>query len=259
MGRALVHVFESLSDGIVIFDESLRIITCNVACVTMLGFANPLELLSEFSHFDALLRPIGELVSPNKTASDSDSSKSDNHSSLTDWLSDLKALVLSAKFSRQVRFEAMLKKNPSLFKANGNGHPASDRDYPPSSEAPKVIQDDQLYCSADLSVTSFSYKKETFFSAVLRDVTQDKLYREKDTLLAFLSHEIRNPVQAITLGCHLLLQKSKNRSISSIAKDLYLAADLLHSVVTDTIDYVQISTHNFHPKMEVFFSLLDIS
>jgi signal transduction histidine kinase len=38
----------------------------------------------------------------------------------------------------------------------------------------------------------------------LRDVTQDKLYREKDTLLAFLSHEIRNPVQAITLGCHLL-------------------------------------------------------
>ena len=106
-------------------------------------------------------------------------------------------------------------------------------------------------CYVDLIITSFEYGGEAYYSAVFRDVTQDKVYREKDTLLAFLSHEIRNPVQAITLGCQLLLQSSRNSATTHIAKDLYLAADLLHSVVTDTIDYVQISTRNFQPKLEV--------
>ena len=41
-------------------------------------------------------------------------------------------------------------------------------------------------------------------------MTQDKIFKEKDTLLAFLSHEIRNPVQAIIAGSQFLFDQTKN-------------------------------------------------
>lgn len=272
MGRALVHVFESLSDGIVVFNESLQIITCNMACVTMMGFKDPLHLLSVFPNFDEILHPICRFVADQKITLKSSigtmESQNEKLAKSEEWRSDLRNLLGMAKSSQRIRLEAMLKRNPNPMKSDDSPESSDSRSPDESSsvtEDSSMTQfaqskmsgpstgDENTCCSVDMSITSFSYKNETYFSAVFRDVTQDKLYREKDTLLAFLSHEIRNPVQAITLGTQLLLQKSRNHTTTTIAKDLYLAADLLYSVVTDTIDYVQISTRNFQPKMEVNF------
>ena len=98
---------------------------------------------------------------------------------------------------------------------------------------------------------------------------QDKVFQEKDVLLAFLSHEIRNPVQAIISGSEELIRLEEAREemekeeegegsrdpgelhLSDIARDVYMAADLLHAVVNETIDFVQISSRNFVAKHEV--------
>ena len=55
----MVHVFESLSDGIIVFNEALAIITCNPACATMLAFKDPADLQCVFPRFDSVLRPVG--------------------------------------------------------------------------------------------------------------------------------------------------------------------------------------------------------
>jgi PAS domain-containing protein len=301
MGRALVHVFESLSDGIVVFNEALAIITCNPACAAMLAFKDPVDLQAAFPRFDAILRPVGRFQSDEASPKIVTVPMDSPGGNVEDWTSDLKNLLsLTRTSSRRIRLEGMLNRNPmrskddttpqqadvaasplnsqkiattfkELLKKSGDNEPIQVEDSlksgnvpsekpdvtsaqePKSSPVPLVVSKDNLspFCPVDMSITSFTYEGETYFSAVIRDVTQDKVYREKDTLLAFLSHEIRNPVQAITLGCQLLLQNSRSSTTTTIAKDLYLAADLLHSVVTDTIDYVQISTHNFQAKMEV--------
>ena len=100
---------------------------------------------------------------------------------------------------------------------------------------------------------------------------QDKVFQEKDVLLAFLSHEIRNPVQAIISGAEELIRLEEGREegrgeggseggegggeliLGEIARDVYMAADLLHAVVNETIDFVQISSRNFVAKHEVTY------
>jgi len=257
MGHAMSHVFESLSDGIIVFEENLKIVTSNPSAAKMLGCRDALELMDTFIEVDKIICPIACVPQSNERATQS----KDRVTFQSEWQGDLKNLLRVAKMSNRVRFEATLnrklqhKHERDLPKADRHENKEKETKSPKESrkrnekESEGGVCDD--FCYVDLIISSFWYSGETYYSAVFRDMTQDKVYREKDTLLAFLSHEIRNPVQAITLGCQLLLENSRNSTTTTIAKDLYLAADLLHSVVTDTIDYVQISTRNFQPKMEV--------
>ena len=50
-------------------------------------------------------------------------------------------------------------------------------------------------CQTEMRITTFEMDGREFNTAVFRDVTQEKIYRRKDELLAFLSHELRNPLQ----------------------------------------------------------------
>ena len=231
MGRALVHVFESLSDGIVVFNDSMRIITCNQSLVTLTGFKDAKELLTTYPRFDSILRPIFRYEDKHEKGSEViDREKKVRNS---DWRSDLQNLLFLAKSSRRIRLEAMIRRKathlqiPSDSQTHRDGQRSSDpnprindeklvnRHRSSSAEDAKPSNAEESFCSVDVNISYFTYKNENFYSAVFRDVTQDKLYREKDTLLAFLSHEIRNPVQAITLGCQLLLEKSHSRDRSA--------------------------------------------
>ena len=68
-----------------------------------------------------------------------------------------------------------------------------------------------------------------FYSAAFRDMTQDKIFKEKDTLLAFLSHEIRNPVQAIIAGSQFLFDQTKNEVFFFffVTQSIFLSPSLL--------------------------------
>lgn len=49
--------------------------------------------------------------------------------------------------------------------------------------------------SIDLSLSSFIFQRKRYFSAVFSDISQKKKSVERNKFLAFLSHEIRNPLQ----------------------------------------------------------------
>jgi hypothetical protein len=49
--------------------------------------------------------------------------------------------------------------------------------------------------SIDLSLSSFIFERKRYFSAVFSDISQKKKSLERNKFLAFLSHEIRNPLQ----------------------------------------------------------------
>eukprot|EP00963_Diacronema_lutheri_P010759 scaffold1151_cov355-Pavlova_lutheri.AAC.1 len=89
------HMVDSISDGIIIFDERLCIHFCNVGASTMLKFNDAKELVSCYPTFDQLLE--GGL-SRNASL---------NHFDLD------QTLRMSSLLSTGVRFEAELKKAPT--------------------------------------------------------------------------------------------------------------------------------------------------
>eukprot|EP00894_Picocystis_sp_ML_P000701 jgi/Pico_ML_1/51218/g2291.t2 len=201
-------------DGIIIFDERLCIHFCNVGASTMLKFNDAKELVSCYPTFDQLLE--GGL-SRNASL---------NHFDLD------QTLRMSSLLSTGVRFEAELKKAPT----------EAGTDLVPVD-----------HCEVDLIITSFEYQGCINYTALFRDIGQEKIFRRKDTLLAFLSHEIRNPLQAIIAGSQIQAESQP----SELTEDIYRAANILYSVVNDTIDIVRIHAQKFVPEL-VTFSVLEV-
>lgn len=54
---------------------------------------------------------------------------------------------------------------------------------------------DESLLPIDLSLTPFLFKRQRYFSAVFSNMYQKMKILEKNKFLAFLSHEIRNPLQ----------------------------------------------------------------
>jgi PAS domain-containing protein len=249
MGLAMVPIFESLSDAIVVFDEKMHLVACNPASAKMLGFRDTFELKLTYPRFDNVVQPICRYRTNNTN---------DEKSQKKEWQLDLNNLLaLTQTTTNRIHLEVFLnKKGAPKNQKTSNVQTNVDRQFSDEQIGYTASHDSKdTECAAVMTLTSFMHEEIPHFSAVFRDLTQDKVYQEKDTLLAFLSHEIRNPVQAITLACQLLNDLATSQkwgdSPIELVKDIISAADLLHSVVTDTIDYVQISSRNFHPKWEV--------
>jgi len=221
------HVLESLSDGILVFDEQLSILSCNTAAAEMLGFRTPDMVQKEFATFDALMQPIWPasmadseharkgMFDPARATLPASSLPS--HSKQP----QLREILSLSRTSTSVRIEALFRRASAC---------------------------DEQFCDVDLAIGSFRFDGNDYYSATFRDLRQSKLFEQKDTLMAFLSHEIRNPVQAIVSGTQMLCEANP----SEIADDIFAAADLLHAVVSDTIDYVQICSRKFEPKTKAF-------
>ena len=208
------HMVDSISDGIVIFDEDRNIQFCNAGATAMLRFNSTKDLLSCYPTFDQLLA--GGLS---------------RNASLNQFDLD-QTLRMSSLLSTGVRFEAELNKAPT-------------------QAATDLVPVD--HCEVDLIITSFEYQGRINYTALFRDIGQEKIFRRKDTLLAFLSHEIRNPLQAIIAGSQIQAETQP----SELTEDIYRAANILYSVVNDTIDIVRIHAQKFVPEL-VSFSVMEV-
>jgi len=208
------HMVDSISDGIIIFDEDRNIQFCNAGATAMLQFSSTEDLLSCYPTFDQLL------------AGGLSRNASLNHFDLDE------TLRMSSIVATGVRFEAELHKAPT-------------------QAATDLVPVD--HCEVDLIITSFEYQGRINYTALFRDIGQEKIFRRKDTLLAFLSHEIRNPLQAIIAGSQIQAETQP----SELTEDIYRAANILYSVVNDTIDIVRIHAQKFVPEL-VSFSVMEV-
>ncbi len=107
-----------------------------------------------------------------------------------------------------------------------------------------------------------------YFTAILNDTTQKKKVAEKNKFLAFLSHEIRNPLQVIIAGLQLLAIELTNEdkekrppqadavnetnSIQEVIDTTSKAAEILYCVVNDIVDLTKIETQKFVLEKRVF-------
>ena len=232
MGNAMGHVLESLSEGIVVFDVHHVVVTCNAAAASMLQFEDRAHLMTHFTKIDKLIRPVCRVQGGEESGSK------------PNWTLEMKNLLEEVDGGETVRFEAQLNVHSSKEKEEGEGGGGGGR---------MERENGEEFVFVDLVLTTFWFQGERYYSAVFRDMTQDKVFQEKDVLLAFLSHEIRNPVQAIISGAEELQNGTGEEFDREVARDVFAAADLLHAVVNETIDFVQISSRNFVAKPEVFF------
>lgn len=113
--------------------------------------------------------------------------------------------------------------------------------------------------SIDLSLSSFIFQRKRYFSAVFSDISQKKKSVERNKFLAFLSHEIRNPLQAIISGLQVLQSEWKEEEVdlsgasaTNMMAIMHRATSIMHRVIDDIVDYTRIETHQFSMKKEEF-------
>ncbi len=241
-------ILDSVTDGIMVFDEELRVQTVNAAGVGMLRFRSAQDLVNTF-------REVDQIISSTLLASAADRKGFSTGRRSDEAKVDLKKMLSFSDTISNVRLEARLALNPVLAKrprrrtAHARKEAQEEADAAQAgswgSAAPAAEADE--YVDVDMSISAFVHEGAKFFIALFRDLSQDKTYQQKDTMIAFMAHEIRNPVQAIISGSEVLADEFPD---SELVRDVRTAADLLLAVVNQTIDYVQITSRRFDAKWE---------
>ncbi len=236
------RILESVTDGIMVFDEDLRVQTVNAAGVQMLRFRSFQDLVKTFPEVDQIISSsmVSSAASAERKAFSTcrrgDESKV-----------DLKKVLSFSDTISHVRLAVRLVLNPVLAKRPQR---RSEQARQPEQGNAAVLSTAAVveeYVEADLSISAFMHEGAKLYIALFRDLSQDKSYQQKDTMIAFMAHEIRNPVQAIISGAEVLADEFPD---SELVADVRTAADLLLAVVNQTIDYVQIASRRFEAKWE---------
>nr|CAG4714925.1 unnamed protein product [Naegleria fowleri] len=112
-----------------------------------------------------------------------------------------------------------------------------------------------------VSANSFFFGNETFYAVTVTDETTKEDMKEKMKFIAFLSHELRNPIQVIVSGVQCLVDMLKKEvSISEernyIVKSLFGASEFITLIINDMIDLTKLESG--HMKIfETTFNIRD--
>ncbi|EFC43579.1 predicted protein [Naegleria gruberi] len=125
-----------------------------------------------------------------------------------------------------------------------------------------------------ISVTSFFFKEEIYFSVTVTDESSKEDMKDKMKFIAFLSHELRNPIQVIVSGVQCLVDIFKDNEDSddmdngkSIIKSISSSSDFISHIINDMIDLTKLesghmkvieSSFNIREKVEQIVEMLKI-
>jgi PAS domain-containing protein len=181
--REISHaVLDSIGEGVVVLDAKLRLRHVNNGAVRMLGYTSGRALLSRCRH----LRCLSHLHTTHSCRVTPHTHHRTHASDRTLTISRSLGRVVSdvipyydeeramdwSRFSDGVQQKMLGAHVATHARSMGGG-----------------------LLSIDLSLSSFIFQRKRYFSAVFSDISQKKKSVERNKFLAFLSHEIRNPLQ----------------------------------------------------------------
>ncbi|KAG2375357.1 hypothetical protein C9374_009980 [Naegleria lovaniensis] len=137
--------------------------------------------------------------------------------------------------------------------------------HPPQTmtEANTTYNFEYVLTPIALSVSSFFFRKEPYFAITIADESTKEELKDKIKFLAFLSHELRNPIQVIISGIHALID-SANCEDTSVIASLYSSVEFITHLLNDMIDLSQLqsghlklceSSFNLREKLEQIMNM----
>ncbi|KAG2392198.1 hypothetical protein C9374_012450 [Naegleria lovaniensis] len=245
-------VFKAVRDGILILDSDLHVTTMNPSAKKFFGIlqnSSPLKFNGDLH--------ITELIPDNYTQrlvwSEICNSSSQN------WVRR-KALAKCRNNNLIMRSSDFQESTPVVDIVSNNPISPIDTHFTtPTSSFKYEPQDFCRMIPVLVSASSFFFGNETFYAVTVTDETTKEDMKEKMKFIAFLSHELRNPIQVIVSGVQCLVDMlNKDVFISDernyIVKSLFGASEFISLIINDMIDLTKLESGH----MKIFETTFDI-
>lgn len=127
----------------------------------------------------------------------------------------------------------------------------------------ELLRDGRPHCVAEMRIVSTEWQGEPAYLATLRDITERKRtevrakedIRRRDTFLAMLSHELRNPLAAISSAVAILGRTDINPEMAKQAREIIdRQSGQMTRLLEDLLDVTRIS----QGKIELHQEVLDM-
>jgi len=110
----------------------------------------------------------------------------------------------------------------------------------------------------EVSLSTYSFGNNKYFSAICRDITDRKLADEARTqFLSNISHDIRTPLSVVTSSARMLSEANLGEGDRARLKRLQQASEVLYSLVNDVLDWSKIEAGEIDLRHDIF-SLEDV-
>ena len=220
--------FDASPTGVSIYDENLCLVDCSRSVVTMFGFDEKKDFVTEFS------KPLPVLSPKYQPCGTLSTEKS-------------KAIIDKISSERYARFEWM------HCDADGNELPTETTivvvSYKDTYAIVSYISDLREIKAAQEAV---EVAREKMFLAELAEESN----KAKSNFLAYMSHEIRTPITAVMGISKIQLQSpSLPKHIEESFSEIYNSSNLLLGIVNDILDISKIDAG----KMEILCDVYDVA
>lgn len=117
------------------------------------------------------------------------------------------------------------------------------------------ISDKNCEISLELIINTTFYNNNTYNIISLRNYKKDN--SKNNNLIAYLSHELRNPLQSITLAGYLIKSEfkdvaiEKNNKISKHINIINKSCSDMKKIINDILDLSRIDAHEFIIELEI--------
>ncbi|MCA9072278.1 MAG: response regulator [Planctomycetaceae bacterium] len=124
----------------------------------------------------------------------------------------------------------------------------------------ELLRDGRPHCVAEMRIVSTEWQGEPAYLATLRDITERKRaeerakedVRRRDTFLAMLSHELRNPLAAISSAVAILGRADINSKMANQAREIIdRQSGQMTRLLEDLLDVTRISQGKIELHQEV--------
>jgi len=113
-----------------------------------------------------------------------------------------------------------------------------------------VHNDGDTFIAVELIVNSMMFLNNIYHMVVIHDVTEKVMSREKlnknqNNFIAFLSHELRNPLQSITIAGQLMEINLEDCKLKQNASIINRAASDMKKIINDVLDLSKLDAEEF--------------
>lgn len=124
----------------------------------------------------------------------------------------------------------------------------------------ELLRDGRSHCVAEMRIVSTEWQSEPAYLATLRDITARKRaeerakedVRRRDTFLAMLSHELRNPLAAISSAVAILGQANIDSNRANQAREIIdRQSGQMSRLLEDLLDVTRISQGKIELHQEI--------
>jgi len=123
----------------------------------------------------------------------------------------------------------------------------------PNKSLEILLEKDDDIIIVDIEVKNLSFQKNEYYLFVLKDITEKEINHKKDVIkkkndfIAFLSHELRNPLQSILMSTKMLeiyisREENKNIKLSKYIDNIKKSSFDMKKIINDVLDLGKIDS-----------------